>query len=110
MNNPRSPGFLALVAVAVLSLFVVNLGYGFDGSFSRLGDFVFQSSALSGSEPELFGPGDPGNRFAGTPLADLPLPLPKSYLLGLDLQKADFERPAGSFLGGEWKARGWWYF
>ena len=106
----RTPRLLALLAVGVLSLFVINLGYGFDGSFSRLGDFKFQSGALSGTAPRLFGPGALGNRFAGTPLAGLPVPLPKSYVLGLDVQKSDFERPGGSYLRGEWKGRGWWYF
>ncbi len=109
LNDPPSiPRRVAqLATILLLGLYVLNLGYGFDGSFTRLKDFTFISSALTGEEKS----GTPGNRFADTPLAALPVPLPKQYLLGMDVQKHDFEdygQP--SYLRGEWKDGGWWYY
>lgn len=40
----------------------------------------------------------------------MPVPLPKSYVTGIDLQKSDFERKMPSHLGGEWRMGGWWYY
>ena len=96
-----------LAAILVIALYVLNLGYGFDGTFTRLGDYTFISSRLTGNDQS----GTPGNRFAGTWLAAVPAPLPQQYLLGLDTQQHDFEdygQP--SYLRGEWKDGGWWYY
>jgi hypothetical protein len=43
-------------------------------------------------------------------LADVPVPFPEQYILGIDTQKVDFEKKLRSYLGGEWKEDGWWYF
>lgn len=96
-----------LLFVLVVGLFVLNLGYGFDGTFARLEDFTFVSETFTGAEHAAEG----GNRFASHRFASLPLPVPKQYLLGIDVQKRDFEdsgRP--SYLGGKWKDGGWWYY
>lgn len=86
---------------------LLNLGYGFDGTFTRLGDFTFVSRAMTG----LAESGKPGNRFAGSAIAWVPVPLPRQYVLGIDLQKKDFEKhPDRSYLRGEWKDGGWWYY
>lgn len=100
------PPFFQLATILALALYILNLGYGFDGTFTKLRDFTFVSHALTGIKP-----GDPGNRFAGSWLAALPLPVPKQYARGIDLQKKDFEdygQP--SYLRGEWKDGGWWYY
>ena len=90
-----------------LALNVLNLGYAFDGSFTRLREFTFISSALTGLENS----GQVGNRFADTWLGMMPVPLPKHYVLGLDAQRHDFEEPPWqSYLRGEWKSGGWWYY
>ncbi|WP_197454064.1 ArnT family glycosyltransferase [Caulifigura coniformis] len=95
---------LALIFVAVYG---INLAYGFDGSFSRLGSFQFASKALSGQSQ----PGRLANRFSGSPIAEVPVPLPRQFILGLDLQKKDFEHfPHESYLRGEWRQGGWWYY
>jgi hypothetical protein len=39
------------------------------------------------------------------------VPLPRNYILGIDIQQQDFEnygRP--SYLRGEWRDHGWWYY
>ncbi|MGH7192068.1 MAG: hypothetical protein ACREJM_00875, partial [Candidatus Saccharimonadales bacterium] len=43
-------------------------------------------------------------------MANLPVPLPKDYLAGLDLQKYDFEHGTGCYLHGEWREHGFWYY
>jgi hypothetical protein len=89
----------------IVALDVLNLGYGFDESFARLGDFRFVSTALSGTKLEG------GNRFVGTILDRVPVPLPKDYVMGLDLQKRDFEQyNQPSYLCGEFRQNGWWYY
>jgi hypothetical protein len=40
----------------------------------------------------------------------IPVPLPAQYLLGIDRQKLDFELKLWSYLGGQWKQGGWWYY
>ncbi len=36
--------------------------------------------------------------------------MPKDYLSGIDLQKLDFEEGKQSYLCGQWKHGGWWYY
>ncbi|MBX3413346.1 MAG: glycosyltransferase family 39 protein [Pirellulales bacterium] len=98
-----------LAASLVVGLYVINLGYGFEGSFERLRDYTFKSHLLTGApaDDRAFAP---GNRFAETPLAALPVPLPRDYLQGIDAQKLDFERGMPSYLRGQWSDRGWWYY
>lgn len=100
-------GALQGLAIVAIGLWVLNATYGFDGSFRRLDEFKFTSEALRGADEGAIG----GNRFAGTMLGRPPVPLPASYVLGLDLQRRDFEEPpVRSYLGGNWQKHGWWYF
>jgi hypothetical protein len=96
-----------LAATLLIGLYVLNAGYAFRGTFTPLGNFKFFSKALGGEAAER----SDGNRFAGGRLAGLPIPLPKDYLLGLDLQQRDFETwKQPSYLRGEWKQGGWRYY
>ncbi|MGH7139254.1 MAG: hypothetical protein ACREHD_26205 [Pirellulales bacterium] len=52
----------------------------------------------------------PRNRFATTFSAGLRVPLPANYVLGIDRQKFDFEAGFDSYLRGEWRHGGWWYY
>lgn len=90
----------------LIAVLVVNLGFGFDRSFRPLGDFLFGSQTLSGLESRSA----VGNRFSGTVLHQLQVPLPSAWLSGIDVQKRDFERPWSCFLDGAWRDGGWWYF
>lgn len=107
-SQPSTLSLLSqLTVLLALALYILNLGYLFNGSFTRLKNFEFISSSLTGLEKS----GDVGNRFQGSILGEIPVPLPKQYVLGLDTQKYDFEswdRP--SYLRGEWKQGGWWYY
>jgi hypothetical protein len=93
----------------LIGVVIVNLGYAFEGSLQRLGDYPFESLALTaadGSDSEA----PRRNRFADTWLASVPVPLPKNYVQGIDTQRSDFERGKISYLRGVWQDHGWWYF
>ncbi|MFG0336263.1 MAG: hypothetical protein ACF8TS_23135, partial [Maioricimonas sp. JB049] len=99
--------FGQLTTALLLGLYVLNLGYAYDGTFTRLQDYTFVSTTFTGLEE----PGEPGNRFSESWPGHIPVPLPQQYLLGVDLQKKDFEDYSQpSYLRGEWKEGGWWYY
>ncbi|MCL6504770.1 MAG: hypothetical protein K6T86_18995 [Pirellulales bacterium] len=117
-------GSLHIAMMLGLALLVINLGYGFRDSFLPLGEYRFASSLFSGKRPEPIRrpPGDPlaeqepavrlvaGNRWQGTWLAALPVPLPRDYVMGIDCQRGDFEVGGRSYFGGRWSERGWWWY
>lgn len=102
----RSLGQLS--AVLLVALYVLNLGYLFQGTFRRLGDYEFISSSLAGFN--ALEEGISGNRFRDGPLARLPVPLPEDYVQGIDTQKGDFDGKIDSYLRGRWRRGGWWYY
>ena len=71
-----------------------------------LGEFQFISRSLNG-HTEV---GKVGNRFTGTWLASVPSPLPADFLLGLDVQRFEFEKKKWSYLRGEQRFGGWWWY
>ena len=98
-----------LLSILLLGVYVLNLGYGFEGTFKRLDEFTFVSRSFSSNESSSRVRSG-GNRFKDTPLGAIPMILPESYISGIDLQKADFERPMDAYLFGHTKAGGWWYY
>ncbi len=112
-----------LSVLFALSLVVLNLGYGGDGTGKRLGDFEFVSEGFTaehmrpvprpaGGEESITRYGVVReNRFRGSWLGAVPVPLPEHYVLGIDFQRRDFERPPFlSYLRGELRREGWWYY
>lgn len=93
-----------------VSVFIINAGYLGEGTFTPLNQYRFKSLSLTGKSALDDIPYDGANRFGGTLLGKLPVPLPKDMLQGIDLQKLDFERGFPSYLRGEWSAHGWWYY
>jgi hypothetical protein len=104
--DSQMPSFAQLSVILLVALYVLNLGYGFEKSCRRLDRFQFISRALGGPKAHE----QPGNRFTGTWLGSLPVPLPENYVIGLDVQRFDFERGKWSYLRGEHKEGGWWYY
>jgi hypothetical protein len=94
-----------MAMILCVALLILNSGYGFEGSFRPLGDYRFVSESLNNIDSNVT-----GNRFDGTFLAKLPVPLPLHFVLGLDAQKREFERGFQSYLRGNWKLKGWWYY
>jgi hypothetical protein len=118
----REAGMLG-VRMAV-GLYILNLGYGFEGSLTPLRDLDFVSELFA---EEVAGqPTDNGfaknvgqqvarlnrtKRVANSWLGPLPMPFPKNYLLGIDIQQRDFEDYGRqSYLSGRWRDNGWWYY
>jgi 4-amino-4-deoxy-L-arabinose transferase-like glycosyltransferase len=104
--------WLHLGIILLIAVFLINLVYGFEGSFRPLGQYQFVSQSLSGNPPSTSGVLKLGNRFSNNVLGYWPVPFPGYFIEGLDVQKSDFERPWGSYLNGEWKKGGWrsYYF
>jgi hypothetical protein len=108
-NCLRELGLMALCAI--ISVFVLNLGYGFEGTFTPVGKYRFISHSLGGERVGGQTAAGGGNRFEHSWLAAMPVPLPKDYLEGIDLQKRDFELYGSkSYLNGVWSEHGWWYY
>ncbi len=119
----REAGMLALRMA--IGLYILNVGYGFEDTCKPLGEFHFVSDLFTGRESsnatqeagnESTSVSKPPfqnshNRYAAMPLGNIPVPFPKNYLLGIDIQQRDFEnyvRP--SYLRGKWQDYGWWYY
>ena len=102
----QQAGMLALSFT--ISVGIIHVGYLGEHVFRRLGDFDFVSQILGGSELEH---GRYGNRFAGTFLAKLPIPLPANFLEGIDVQQRDFEKLTWSnYLMGVSRTDGWYSY
>jgi len=89
---------------------IINAGYLFGGTGTRLSNFEFTSGPLRGNVSDVVSDGKTGNRFRGTVAGHLPIPLPKQFVLGMDTQWTAFERGRPAYLLGEWKYGGWWYY
>lgn len=108
---------IQLVGITSISIYVVNVGYKFEGSFKPLRNVSFVSELLS-DKAALKANGDEANtleesanRFATSQFGGLRIPLPINYIQGIDIQQRDFEhsgRP--SFLRGVWRTHGVWYY
>lgn len=99
------------VVICVTCLYVIHAGYGFEGSMTRLREYSFTSSLLTGRGREEARWNLPGNRFVDLRLGFLPSPLPRSLLEGIDLQERDFDVGCKMYLRGEWHTTGavWYY-
>lgn len=110
INAASTRRLTQLAVILTIGFFVLNLGYGFDGTFRQLRDYRFTSRTFAGSDSLVAGRHG-GNRFRDAWLGIMPVPMPNDYVSGLDLQKTDFELGSRSFLFGEWKdGGGWWYY
>jgi len=115
------------LVILLLSVFVINFGYLFEGTGTRLKQFAFLSQSLTRPRPPgaprpVLPPDHPWhdvlaarqNRFAGSWLGNLPVPLPKHYVEGFDEQKLESEGVGGSgypvYLCGELRRTGWWWY
>lgn len=101
--------WVQLAVSLVAMVYVLNLGYGFEGSLVPLGkyEFVSQTFRGAGSTETL------GNRYAETWLGAVPVPVPRAFLEGIDLQRKDFENQRGharTYFRGEWYTHGWWWY
>ncbi len=94
----------------LLALYLINAGYGFERCFRPLGEFEFVSRSLGGGDEAFAARRTAGNRFKETPLAAAPVPLPSNYLVGIDVQKVDFENGHNVYLRGKHHFGGVWHW
>lgn len=82
------------VALLLVCCLIMNAGYLFQGSFQSASTYQFQSSELKilNQLPAL--------------LQSIPLPLPRDYLLGFDLQRHIMQQSHPTFLDLEWRLTG----
>ena len=103
--------FLQLCVIFVIMIYIIDLGYGFDGVPVRLSEQVYFSKTFN-----PFAVNRVESEHNSTLLVDnslwgrIPIPLPASYIRGIDQQKVDFEGNARSYLFGVWQHDGWWYY
>ncbi|MDR1053736.1 MAG: glycosyltransferase family 39 protein, partial [Planctomycetaceae bacterium] len=111
-NKIARPNYKQLVIVFLISIYVLNMGYSFDGTFRLLKDYKFISRTLSGIErPDGQNSSvKTGNRFENSLLGYVPVPLPAEFVQGIDTQKLDFERGIESYFCGTFSQHGWWYY
>jgi len=108
--NRRWRDDLGHLTLILLSAFwVLNNGYLFEDTFKPLGSFEFSSKSLAGEAPDR-NIGEPGNRFQGTLLEHVPVPVPRNFLQGIDHIKFEYELGYPSYLRGVKRHGGWWYY
>jgi len=78
----------------LMSCFVLNAGYLFQGTFQPVRDYQFQSSELIrlNQLPTL--------------LQKIPLPIPRDYLMGFDLQRFIMQQSHPTYLDVQWELHG----
>ncbi len=108
-TSRSKPSLGQLACLFALSILVINLSYGFDGTGMQLGRLEFRSQLLTGNGSKDSDHPITGNRFRGTWIARLPVPLPSQYLLGFDSQKWEEELGFVRLSGGRIVKRGAWY-
>lgn len=101
-ERDRFRGFVQLFFIVGISVIVINVAYGFNGTGDRLVDYVFISRLLSGSSGD-----ETNNRWRNTLIEQIPIPLPRDYIIGIDQQRRDFEDGIPSYLFGTWSDHGW---
>lgn len=100
-----------LMLTGFTCLFFINAGYLFRETCRPL---LEHAPFASDTFRNLVGQVDDHEGKESKPislLARIPIPLPKDFILGIDIQKSDFENGRRCYLGGQWQDNaGWWYF
>lgn len=106
-NRAQQSG-LQLVFALGLSLYVINMGYAFEGTPTQLGKHVLfsQPFRIAGVSRAAHIEKSALARLAGT----IPIPLPEDYIKGVDAQKAYIDNDSLCYLRGQWRLGGWWYY
>ncbi len=97
-----------MVVMVLMSLYVVNAGYGLGGSFQPLGGFKLTSETL---KPFAFWQDVHATSGLGRWMRQIPVPLPRNYIMGID-QIANHVQilPMRTYVHGEFVAGHVWYF
>lgn len=108
----RARGGHALMTL-LSSLLTLNSCYLWEGTGIAFGDHAFGCQMLGGTHGEQM-PSWGSNRFRGTWLGRMPLPLPEYFVIGFDRRKIDSDAKIfPKYLRGEVRPggkTGWWYY
>ncbi len=88
---------LQFVIIVVIGVLILNCGYAFEGSFLPMRSYVAFTEDALGVLPS-------------GPWEELPVPLPKNYIKGMHEIQQVLRGQHGSYLAGEWRESGWWYY
>lgn len=95
-NHVQLCGHLGMMLL--IALFVLNLGYGCEGVFSTLNQVRPRSATVT-------------RWLSRWPICgQIPLPFPRSYLIGLDAQKHVMESQHPVYLDGVWSETGFRFY
>ena len=97
-------GLIAIVAFGILA----NVLYAWTDILVRLDQIHFVSDTYSVPADALSSARR--NSFSDQFVGQIRLPISAKIIEGVDIQRRDFERGFRSYLMGEWKHRGWWYY
>ena len=99
-----------LLLATVVATLVVNIGYCFEGTLTKLADYQFCSKAFGGEGANRFSPKSPFYR--SSVFSSVPVPIPRNLVLGIDFLQMEVEEGMWSFLMGEWRHGSWphYYF
>ena len=100
------------LAMVCVGLNILQFGYLMRGLMIPLSNYSFISNTLSGdkcnrADVDVEKETNDDNRFRGTAIGWVPIPLPAMYIYGIDRQKADMERSIPTFIAGEWRSGHW---
>ena len=84
-----------LMGAFVVAVAVINFGYFFHGSFTPLNDYSFESASCRAIQSKI------------AAIANLPVPLPYSFVAGVDHQRAMMEGAHPIYLSGQWQEKGY---
>ncbi|MDR3235026.1 MAG: glycosyltransferase family 2 protein [Planctomycetaceae bacterium] len=82
--------------ILLTGLAVLNAGYFYEGSLKTIGGYSFRSNTMKNTAAVL--------------AEQLPVPLPRELVMGIDTQSVDFEKGTESYLNGVWSDRGWKHY
>ncbi len=101
------PALRHAIGAGVAVIVVVNVGYGCEGTGRRLDSLPFVSAGLAAA-PEARS--DQRNRFDGSPLGAIRVPLPEHFVLGIDATRGHATGRYPAYLRGEWRQGAWRHY
>jgi hypothetical protein len=109
----RRPLFRHFAVVLPVAWLFISGTYGFSKIGRPLSQFSFQSRLFGGNEvstPDHTAQPIHAARVFGVETSDLPCPVPADLLLCLDARAYKYEQHPYSYLNGEMRRNGWWYY
>ncbi len=99
---------LALLLIFSVSLLILNIGYGFQGSFKSIDEYS-QQDKINEHMVRLSKINSKAYKVVDF-IDEIPLPFPSSYVKGFGLHIVKQEAGFPAFLMGNYSDTGWWYY